>query len=129
MDDVASSRGGSQDYNLTEEGCPEEHVGWPDEWPAFNRACGIVLVLVHTIVLILCLAYMYERRKKEPYRSRNVVLITLSAIGTQCVVLGLSGREAIGRDLWPCDATLWFSYMAGFLWLSPVVRKFLIASP
>jgi hypothetical protein len=81
---------------------------WPiGDWPLLNTALALVIFSLHTFVFVLSMAYMFTRRKKQPYKSRNVVLVAISACGLQLTAINLELREFLGRDKWPCDLTLW----------------------
>jgi hypothetical protein len=71
---------------------------------------------------------MFVNRNDSVYRSRNVVLMAISAFGIWVIVLNILMRDYIGRDIWPCDLLLWLSYLSLGLWLGPYTVQLLQVS-
>jgi hypothetical protein len=105
-----------------EHGCPEIPAEWPvDAWPAVNRNVGLFLFGFQACLFTGCVLFMFKRRHTNAYKARNVALVTVSAVGILAQTAQLSLREFVGREIWPCDTTLWFNYTALGMWLGPMV--------
>lgn len=112
--------------NETDNVCPDSPDIWPvGNWPQVNQTLSLLNFLLHACVSISSVGYMVLNRNESVYRSRNVVLMAISAVGIGLTVSYLSLREVIGRENWPCDATLWFAYLAIGMWMGPYTVQLL----
>jgi hypothetical protein len=111
------------------EDCPEWDPEWPvDDWPELNQTLGLSVYLLHTSVLLGSVLFMWMRRHHAPYRNRNPVLLAVYAFGLNLFAFNMSLREYIGRDKFPCVASLFLNYTSAALWMGPFAGESVIQS-
>jgi hypothetical protein len=112
--------------NDTDDFCPEIPETWPvGNWPKANQTLSLANCVLHTCVSIWSVGYMIVNRDESVYRSRNVVLMAISAFGIWATVFNVLMRDYFGRDAWPCDVMLWFNYLSLGLWFGPYTVQLL----
>ena len=115
--------------NTTANGCPVRDPRFPTVWPGHMTPVNATLYAL-TLAWVLGGAALIVWFRNKPYvyeRGFVLQLVIGVAVIFQATVIFL--RDAIGRDIFPCDAYLWLNTLsaplfAGSLWIRLFVFHF-----
>ncbi len=120
---------------INADGCPELYDKWPfilDEegnrtdaiaWPDHSRPMALAFVSVWFATSIPFLLLLYVHRAHPYLQQRPLGLVVAYWAGCSLEAVLGPGREAITRDVFPCGAYLWLTYMVPVLVATPLVTR------
>jgi hypothetical protein len=116
-------------FNLTSDNCPVRDPRFPVTWPEHSRPLNATLFVLGLIYFCVGWGlFLYLGPRDDFVKKRSRIPQGFMFIGLIFELIISVLREAIGRDIFPCDVYLWLSCLVMPLCCAPTIVRLVMFS-